>query len=167
MQKKSKTNLENAFSGESQAHMKYLAFSSIAQKEGKINISRLFRAVSFAEEVHAINHLKALAKLGKTIDNLESAIKGEDFEVLEMYPAYILDAKEENEKEAEKTCFYAIEAEKIHAKMYRQAKEAALTDKDLQVGDIFVCPVCGFTAENDAPEICPVCGAKKKSFKQF
>ncbi len=30
----------------------------------------------------------------------------------------------------------------------------------------YVCPVCGFTAEKEAPETCPVCGAKGKMFKK-
>ena len=30
----------------------------------------------------------------------------------------------------------------------------------------YVCPVCGYTAEKEAPETCPVCGAKGKMFKK-
>ena len=29
----------------------------------------------------------------------------------------------------------------------------------------FVCTVCGYTAENEAPELCPVCKAAKTAFK--
>ena len=45
--------LEAAFAGESQAHMKYLAFADAAEKEGKPRIANLYRAIAFAERVHA------------------------------------------------------------------------------------------------------------------
>lgn len=50
-------NLKNAFAGESQAHIKYLAFADKAQQENWPNVARLFRANSYAEQVHATNHL--------------------------------------------------------------------------------------------------------------
>ncbi|MGE4357960.1 MAG: desulfoferrodoxin family protein [Candidatus Omnitrophota bacterium] len=31
--------------------------------------------------------------------------------------------------------------------------------------DIFVCAKCGYVAFDSAPEVCPVCGAKKEAFK--
>jgi rubrerythrin len=85
MSEMTKENLKVAFAGESQAHMKYLAFSVQAEKEGKPHIARLFRAISHAERVHAINHLRELKGVGDTVANLEAAIGGETFEVEEMY----------------------------------------------------------------------------------
>ncbi|MCM8792785.1 MAG: rubrerythrin family protein [Candidatus Omnitrophica bacterium] len=167
MHKMTQQNLLNAFSGESQAHMKYLIFSEIAEQEKKPNISRLFKAIAYAEQVHARNHLKTLGTVKNTSDNLESAIQGETFEVEEMYPVYNQDAKFQNEKEAEKSTHYALEAEKIHAVMYKKAKEVALKDKDIELKDIYICPVCGYTVEGSSPQYCPVCGVEKKLFKKF
>lgn len=166
MHKMTQQNLQNAFSGESQAHMKYLIFSEIAEKEKKPNIARLFQAIAYAEKVHATNHLKVLKGTGKTPDNLDTAIAGETFEVEEMYPVYNNDAKFQNEKEAEKSTHYALEAEKIHAKMYNDAKEAASKDKDIKLESIYICPICGYTATK-LPDYCPVCAAKKEVFKEF
>jgi len=59
-------NLKAAFAGESQAHMRYLAFADKAEKEGKENTARLFRAIAYAEQVHAINHLRELAGIKDT-----------------------------------------------------------------------------------------------------
>ncbi|MCX7661269.1 MAG: rubrerythrin family protein [Candidatus Omnitrophica bacterium] len=167
MHKMTQQNLLNAFSGESQAHMKYLIFSEIAEKEKKPNISRLFKAIAYAEQVHARNHLQALGMIKNTPDNLEVAIQGETFEVEEMYPVYNQDAKFQNEKEAERSTHYALEAEKIHAVMYKKAKEIALKDKDIELADIYICPVCGYTVEGKVPEYCPICGVEKKLFKKF
>lgn len=160
-------NLEAAFAGESQAHMKYLVFSEMAEKEGKKNIARLFKAISYAEKVHASNHLRVLGGVHKTPENLAAAIGGEIFEVDEMYPAYDAVAKLQGEKDAERSIHFAIEAEKIHADMYRKAKKAAEAGKDIETGALYICDVCGFTAEGKLPDFCPVCGAKKEQFKEF
>ena len=46
-------NLMEAFAGESQANRKYLAYSKKAEKDGKINAAKLFKAASDAETLHA------------------------------------------------------------------------------------------------------------------
>jgi len=167
MKKMTEKNLRDAFAGESQAHMRYLIFAKKAEDEGKPNIGRLFRAISFAEQVHATNHLKTLDDLGETVDNLQAAINGEDFEVEEMYPAYDAVAKLQDEKGAIRSIHYAIEAEKIHAAMYTEAKQTAKEGKDADLGDIFICPVCGYTVEGEAPDSCPVCGVSKDKFVKY
>lgn len=167
MRKMTQQNLQNAFAGESQAHMRYLVFSDAAAKDGKPGISRLFQAIAFAERVHATNHLRALSGIQGTPENLDTAIGGETFEVEEMYPVYHNDAKFQNEPEAEKSTLYALEAEKIHARIYKKAKEAAAKGQDLKLGQVHICPVCGFTGENGPPDQCPVCGAAGKVFRTF
>jgi rubrerythrin len=167
MHEMTKQNLHNAFAGESQAHMKYQIFADVAEKEGKPNIARLFRAISYAERVHAAGHLKALAEVKDTPANLGVAIAGESFEVAEMYPVYNVDAKFQGEKEAEKSTHYALEAEKIHAEMYSKARESALAGKDIQLKEVYICPVCGYTHEGRPDDHCPVCGVKKEMFRKF
>jgi rubrerythrin len=163
-----KKSLSEAFAGESMAHMKYLAFSEIAEKEGYKEVARLFKAIAYAEQVHAINHARNLGYLNSTAENLGTGISGENFEVNEMYPAYDAIAKLQGEKGAEKSFHYAIEAEKIHEKMYDGAKKTVESGKDINIGKVYICPVCGFTHEGDnVPDNCPVCGVKKEMFKVF
>jgi len=167
MKKMTETFLREAFAGESQAYMKYVIFANQAEQEGKLNLARLFRAVAYAEQVHATNHFRALGDLGDSIENLESAIAGENFEVEEMYPAYDAVAKLQTEKMAIRSIHYAIEAEKIHAAMYSEARQAANEGHDVDYGKIYICPVCGYTVEGKAPDTCPVCNAAKNKFVQF
>ena len=167
MKKMTEKNLKDAFSGESQAHMKYLAFAAKAESENKPNIARLFRAISFAEQVHATGHLKVLGEIGNTTENLEAAVAGENFEVDEMYPSYDAVAKLQNEKDAIRSIHFAIEAEKIHAAMYTEARQSSKEGRDAKIGPIFICPVCGYTVEGDTPDSCPVCGVKKDKFEKF
>lgn len=167
MKQMTEKNLRDAFAGESQAHMRYLIYARKAEEEGKPNIARLFRAISFAEQVHAANHLKTLGDVGETVDNINDAIDGENFEVEEMYPAYDVVAKLQDEKGAVRSVHYAIEAEKIHAAMYTEARQRIKEGKDIDIGDVYICPVCGYTVESETPANCPVCGVTKEKFVKF
>ncbi|HPR64091.1 MAG TPA: rubrerythrin family protein [Thermoanaerobaculia bacterium] len=160
-------SIKDAFAGESQAHMKYLLFSEIAGKEGFPNVARLFKAIAFAEQVHAFNHARKLGMGGTTGDNLQAGIDGETFEVEEMYPAYDAMAKSLDDKEALRTIFYALEAEKVHAVMYQDARERVLEGKDIDGQAVHVCSVCGYTHIGEPPDCCPVCKVPRTRFQIF
>ncbi len=167
MKKMTEENLKAALAGESQAHIKYAAFAAKAAAENLPNVSRAFKANSFAEQVHATNYVKTLGALGSTKANLDAAIGGETFEVEEMYPAYAIVAQAQGEKTAETFFNWALAAEKVHAGMYRTARAAVETGGDIDFKPIHVCSTCGFTMEGDAPDKCPVCGALKDKFVTF
>ena len=167
MKAMTKENLKAALAGESQANIKYLAFSAEAAKEGKPNIARLFEAIAYAEQVHATNHLRELGGIGDTVTNLQAAIDGENFEVDEMYAAYLEISELQNEKGARRSMRYAVEAEKIHADMYGNAKATAEAGEDIVIGEVYICPKCGFTHIGEPPERCPVCKLKSEKFKVF
>ena len=162
-----KDNLQAAFAGESQAHMKYLIFADQAEKEGFSDVARLFRAIAFAEQVHATNHFRTLGKIGQTAENLQAGIDGETYEVNEMYPAFRAVAELQEEKGANRSMTWALEAEKVHAGIYEQARQAVLSGKDAEVGEIYICETCGWTVEGEPPDRCPICGAKKEKFRRF
>ncbi|HOV89537.1 MAG TPA: rubrerythrin family protein [Syntrophorhabdaceae bacterium] len=158
---KTEENLKAAFAGESQANRKYLAFAKKAEEEGYKQVAKLFRAAAEAETVHAHNHLRELKGIKSTKENLEEAINGESYEFQSMYPAMIKTAQEEGNKSAERSFHIANEVEKVHANLYKKALENLGKNEEF---DYYICKVCGYTAEKDAPEICPVCGAKKVAF---
>ncbi|MDP8003519.1 MAG: rubrerythrin family protein [Caldisphaera sp.] len=175
--------LESSYGGESMAHMRYLIFAEIAEKEGFKNVSRLFKAIAYAEQVHARNHFSRLDSLkegrkvvadalfgpGNTSKNLELAIMGEEFEVEQMYPAYIELAKFQKDKQAEMSFRFALEAEKIHAKLFKEAKKYVDEGKDMPIdGYIWICPVCGHTLiAKEPPGKCPICAALGATFLKF
>lgn len=156
-------NLHEAFSGESQAYQKYSAFAKKAERDGFVNIAKLFKTTAEAERVHAEGHLKALDMIASTADNLKAAIKGETYEYQEMYPPMEDLASKEGHKA--KTMFrFALGAEKVHAEIYARALEAVQKGVDLDVSDFYLCPICGYIELGSAPEKCPVCGALGKVF---
>jgi rubrerythrin len=161
---KTEDALKEAFAGESQANRKYLAFAAKADQEGFPQVARLFRAAAEAETIHAHNHLRVLKAVHGTRENIAEAVAGETHEFKSMYPAMIESARAEGNKEAERSFRYANEVEKIHARLYEQL----LADLGT-VGEVYsywVCPICGYTAEKEAPEVCPVCGTKGEMFRK-
>ena len=163
---KTEKDLKNAFAGESQANRKYLAFAEKAEKDGFPQVGKVFRAAAAAETVHAHNHLRAMGGIKSTEENVKAAIEGEHYEFTKMYPEFIEDAKEEGNKQAERTFDYANQVEVVHHKLYEKALEAVQNGEDLEEEDMYICPVCGYTHEGEAPETCPVCGAKKMVFNK-
>ena len=155
-------DLQEAFARESQANRKYLAFAKQADKEGHPQVAKLFRAAAEAETVHAHTHLRTLGGINSTTDNLKEAISGETFEFKQMYPGMIETAESEGEKTALRTFTYANEVEKIHAELYQKALDNLNNPADVDC--YYVCNVCGYTIENEAPDDCPVCKAKKPAF---
>ncbi len=175
------TNLRSAYAGESMAHMRYKTWSDKAEAEGFPSVARMFKAISYAELVHANNHFRALADeagpfdvtgggvfgLKDTSQALQGGIDGETFEIDEMYPAYLHVATFQGEEEAQQSFHYALEAEKIHAAWYAKAKQAVDAGHDVDLGTVRICKVCGHTIEGDAPDYCPICGAKAEAFVAF
>ncbi len=174
------TNLKSAHAGESQAHMRYLFYAKRASESGYSNVSRLFTSVADAERIHAHNHYRNITSKGASAtfsgaifgtrsisEDLQAGIDGETFEVNEMYPAYKKVAEAQGEKAAEQSFQWALEAERIHAALYQKAKQAADRGVDVELGRIQICQTCGYTAEGDAPDRCPICNALKDNFRAF
>jgi len=157
-------DLAEAFAGESQARNKYMAFAKKADDEGYHQVARLFRAAAQAEQVHAINHLRAMEGVKSTAENLQAAISGENFEWVTMYPPFIEDAKAEGHKRAQTSFEWAWAVEKTHEALYREALECL--GKEDGSYEYYVCPFCGHTHARSAPDKCPVCGAPGSRFEK-
>lgn len=171
-------NLRSSFGGESQARTRYNIWGDKAARDGFPNVKRLFDATSDAEKVHATLHYQALKNeggdadvtshvgfgIGTTSENLEGAIGGETFEFEEMYPAYIAVAEMQGETAAVRAMQFAVEAEKVHAKLFGIAKQAVDAGVDLECDAVYLCPVCGYVSLTGEEEKCPLCGAKRELF---
>ncbi|WP_093311124.1 MULTISPECIES: rubrerythrin family protein [Tindallia] len=176
------SNLKSAFGGESMAHMRYLMWAEAAKKEKFPNVANLFKAVAYAEQVHAGNHFRELKKevgedsvtagagfgMTNTSENLQGAIDGENYEVEQMYPAFITVANLQEEKGSIRSFQFALEAEKTHADLFTLAKQAVDSGSDYAENKIHVCDICGYTLSGDSVEDdCPICKAKPEMFTSF
>ena len=163
MPEKTEKNLAYAFAAESKAAIRNEAFSKKADAEGYSQIARLFRAVSEAESVHARRFLLLMrGKIGSTEENLETAFQNEIKANAEEYPSLIKDASDEGKEGALKAFSHSKDVETGHAELYKKAMNDMLSDRET---DYYVCQVCGYVAEDNPPDNCPVCGAVKGKFK--
>jgi rubrerythrin len=176
-------NLLAAFEGESNAHAKYTAFADKADTDCLHGAASLFRAAARAEQIHAANHARVIGQLGgraeceihpvevkSTLENLKTALNGEQYEIDTMYPGFLQEATERKNNAAIRTFTGALEAEKTHARLYSEAISLlAAGKKDSWVGearDFYVCPVCGYTSETEEEhERCPVCTCPWERFE--
>ena len=92
---KTEKNLQEAFSGESQARNKYTYFASGAKKEGYEQIAALFLKTADNEKEHAKMWFKELMGIGDTTANLGAAADGENYEWTDMYEGFAKTAEEE------------------------------------------------------------------------
>ncbi len=159
-------NLQEAFAGESQANRRYLYFAEKAEREGLLQIARLFRAVAEAEAIHARNHFNAMDGIGSTKDNLMAGSMGEHYEFTRMYPIFIAQAEDEQSERARITFEYANEVEQNHYGLFEETLKALEAGEPLKEQSYFVCKVCGNTVAGVIPEKCPICGSPSQAFKR-
>lgn len=172
-------NMQAAYNGESNAHVRYLAFAKQADKEGYGQVASLFRAAARAEQVHASNHAAVIQELGatpkanieepavkSTRENLEAAIKGETYERDTMYPDFLKQARSDRNARAVRSLNLAKTAEAEHAKLYTAALDGLDKLNGSKAVSYYVCPVCGFTVREIDFEKCPSCFTPKEEFEQ-
>ena len=159
---KTEAGLLEAFTGESQANRKYLAFAEKADQEGYTLAAKLFRAAAAAETVHAHAHLRALGGIRTTADNLREALGGETHEFTAMYPQMIEDAASEGFDTAQRSFRFANAVEKVHAALYQKAIDNL--GQNTTAVDYYVCKVCGNTVEGAPHSPCAVCQALPAAF---
>lgn len=160
-------NLKKAFIGESQANRKYIAFSNKAKEEGFPNIAKIFRVAAKAETIHALNQIDSMGGVKSTRENLEDAIRGEEYEATDMYPKFLEDARKEDRTDAVMTFTWIRKVEKTHEKLYEEAIESLDKGADTPEKEYYVCMNCGYPEEGVAPTSCPICGAPSSLFKKI
>ena len=160
---KTLNNLMAAFAGESEANRKYTAYARKAEKDGKMNAAKLFRAASDAETLHALKHFEVAGKIGSTEDNLKDGVAGETYEYKEMYPDFVKEAEAEGNKAALMSFTFAMKAEEVHAGLYQDALENIDQTEEVFY---YLCPVCG-NIEKFQPEKCSICGVPGEKFIKY
>ncbi|OGV54749.1 MAG: hypothetical protein A2X49_09520 [Lentisphaerae bacterium GWF2_52_8] len=158
--------LSNAFQNECAAHVKYLLFAKDAEEKSLPGLAKLFRAAADAEFFHARNHLNALDGIKTAWENLQSSRERESYEIESMYKEYLDYASEKGWSLAMYSFHDALEAEKIHHRLFSEAI-AAGEGKDIEISRYFTCSSCGQTFKSDsAPLHCPVCGAPHDKIRE-
>jgi len=173
-------DLLKAYEGESRAKWTYKAFAEVAEKEGKDQVARLFRAASAAENVHAGCLLRSFKETSRatnelwkagmfdpkivhdsTRDNLKEAIC-ESRGLSDMYRDMIMDAEKDGWDRAV-VCFrYSGEVDRVHESLFTKALNALDTTMNT---DYHICESCGNTLDHKPSGHCDVCGSPETAFR--
>ena len=166
---KTEQNLMKAFAGESQARNKYTYYASKAKKDGYEQIASIFEETANNEREHAKIWFKLLKDgMPSTIDNLEDAANGENYEWTGMYKEFSEVAKEEGFDEISRLFAGVGEIEKSHEQRYRTLLDNIKGDSVFKKPEtkMWICRNCGHVhyGEN-APEVCPICNHPQSYFE--
>jgi rubrerythrin len=174
-------NILTAFAGESQARNRYTYFASKAKKDGYVQISTIFEETANQEKEHAKRLFKLLeggeveisasfpaGVIGTTLENLQEAAGGENYEYTIMYPEFAKTATEEGFKDIAAIFMAIAIAEKQHEKRYNDLAS------NIEAGRVFKrdekvtwrCLNCGYLHEGtEAIDECPACEHKQAHFE--
>ena len=167
---KTEQNLREAFAGESMARNKYTFFASKAKKDGYVQIAKIFEETAGNEKEHAEIWYKYLhdGQVGSTIENLEDAAAGENYEWTDMYDRMAKEAREEGFTEIAAKFEMVAKIEKEHEERYRKLvaniQDGLVFSRDGDV--IWQCSNCGhIVIGKKAPQMCPVCAHPQAYFE--
>ncbi|WP_026886601.1 rubrerythrin [Clostridium beijerinckii] len=184
---KTAVNLMKSFAGESQARTRYTYYSSIAKKEGFVQIANIFLETAEQEKEHAKRFYKFLKDdyvdeqieiqasfpvsfHESTFKNLLAAASGENEEWTDLYPSFAKTAEEEGYPEIAAVYRKISEVEARHEARYKKLA------KNIEDGTVFKkdevtlwkCGNCGFIYEGkEAPVACPACAHPQAYFEVF
>ena len=167
---KTEQNLMAAFAGESQARNKYTYFASKAKKDGYEQIAAIFEETANNEKEHAKMWFKELngGEVPSTIDNLNAAAEGENYEWTDMYAGFAKVAREEGFNSIAAKFEAVAKIEKEHEERYRKLlkniEDEVVFSKDEDC--IWICRNCGHVVVGKkAPNVCPVCAHPQSYFE--
>ena len=170
--KESKTyeKLMTAFAGESQARNKYTYYASKAKKDGYEQIAAIFEETANNEKEHAKMWFKELhdGEVPSTLENLNDAADGENYEWTDMYDNFAKVAREEGFTRIALLFEGVAKIEKEHEERYRKlisnVEDGLVFSRD---GDtIWKCRNCGhIVIGKKAPSVCPICSHSQSYFE--
>jgi len=159
-----KDAIHQAYTGESKAALRLKVFAAKAEEEGYEGLARLFRVISFSEEIHGGRALRLLKEIKGTQENLADSFESETRVAGVAYDRFVKLAEKLGDKTALLYFSQSRDVEEIHAKLYKEALEHFLDERETTY---HVCTVCGYISDGVLPEKCPVCGVGKEKFVGF
>jgi len=164
MNEKIKEAFHRAYEGESKAALRLKIYAKKAEQEGYAQMEKLFRVISFSEEIHGERSLRMLKEIKSTEENLKASFESETRIAGVAYEEFIKLAGEEGNSGAATIFSQSRDVEDGHAKLYKEAMSHLMEERETSY---YVCRVCGYVSDGVLPEQCPVCGAEKEAFVNF
>jgi rubrerythrin len=164
MDEKLREAFHEAYTGEAKAALRLKVFAARAERDGYGPIAKLFRVIARSEEIHGERALRMLKEIKGTEENLKESFESEERVAQVAYGHFIKLANEAGETPAALVFSQARDVEEGHAKLYKEAMNHLLEERETTY---YVCGVCGYVSDGVLPEACPVCQASKERFIEF
>jgi rubrerythrin len=156
--------VHQAYEGESKASLRLKVYADKAEQEGYPQLAKLFRVISFSEELHGKRALRLLREIKSTEENLAASFESETKVAGVAYDEFIKLAEEVGDKPSSLYFSQSRDVEEIHAKLYKEAMDHVIEERQTTY---YVCDVCGYVSDGVLPDECPICSAKKERFVAF
>ena len=164
MDEKLKEAFRKVYEGEAKAALRLKIFAKIADQEDLPQISKLFRVISFSEEIHGERAFRMIKEIKDTDENLKDSFQSETHVAGLAYDRFITLAEKIGDATASTILSNSRDVEDRHAKLYDLAINHLLGEKETTY---YVCQVCGYVSDSTLPDVCPVCSAPKEQFVEF
>ncbi len=164
MDEKLKEAFHKVYEGEAKAALRLKLFAKKADQENLPQISKLFRVISFSEEIHGERALRMLREIKDTDSNLKESFQSETHVAGVAYDNFIELAENSGDTAASNVLSNSRDVEDGHAKLYKYAINHLIGEKETTY---YVCQVCGYVSDGVWPDVCPVCSAPKEQFVEF
>ncbi len=164
MDDKIRDAMQQAYTGESKALLRLQVYAEKADEDGYPQIAKLFRVIAFSEWIHGSRALRYLREIKGTEENLKLSFESETKVAGVAYDKFVKTATDLDDAAALKIFANSKDVEDVHAKLYKEAMNHLMEEKETTY---WVCMVCGYVSDGVLPEVCPVCQAKKEEFREF
>jgi rubrerythrin len=142
--------LRRIFTNSSMGQVAYRAWAEKARHERRINIARLFEALSCSRFARAQHAFRQLEQVGLTEENVERALTSPE-------PEAIATGR-------------ITGVSHVSRDLLARAQRAIGAGRDLradELGDLYVCSTCGGVREGKLSGACPECGTVPEAHKAF
>jgi rubrerythrin len=142
--------LRKLFTSSSLGLTAYRTWALQARHERRFNVARLFEALAAAKIGKAEFAFRQLGEDGSTMQNVGRALHGLEPEAI--------------------ACGPVTGTSPLTRDMLQRAQVALAEERDLyahELGDIYVCTICGFMREGELRGACPQCGTVPEAHRAF
>ena len=140
---------------------RYKLYALRAKKDEQPRLASLFLAIA---ESHAMQSKRFLMQIrgavGTTAENEQKAFAEDIPAAVQGYELLLEEAEGLGSKALQTGFRHSGDVEKHHLELYNRMKERE------QETEYYVCDFCGYVAEDEPPENCPVCTAPTPRFKK-
>jgi rubrerythrin len=164
MDEKIKEAFHKVYEGEAKAALRLKLYAKKADQEDLPQISKLFRVISYSEEIHGERALRMLREIKDTDSNLKESFQSETHVAAVAYDHFIELSENLGDVTASNIFSNSRDVEDGHAKLYKYAINHLIGEKETTY---YVCKVCGYVSDGILPELCPICSAPKEQFFEF